>query len=59
MLFEIEIDDENLTGDKSDSYILKDLQQLKDTIMAGMFNQIRFRKNLKYMYRVSRSSNMG
>lgn len=59
MLFETEMDDGNLTGDKSDSYTLKDLQLLKDAIMAGMFNQIRFRKNLKYRYRVSRSSNMG
>lgn len=43
MLFEAEIDDENLSCDKSDYYTLEELQQLNDPIMtnlAGMFSQI-------------------
>lgn len=46
-----EVDDGNLSDDKSDYYTMEELHQLVDPTIANlarMFSNIRFRKNVKY-----------
>ncbi|XP_074347231.1 uncharacterized protein LOC141686069 [Apium graveolens] len=59
-LFEVEMDDGNLSGSPSDYYTTEELQSMEDPTMAnlaGMFSNIRFRR--KQGFRGSGSSNRG